>query len=666
MPYAIREDLELNIRPFRFSETFLEQYKTRDPKFGFNGLGELVYMRSYSRTKEDGTKERWWETVRRVVEGLYTMQKTWIMSRNLGWDARKSQKSAQEMYDRIFTMKFLPPGRGLWALGTAITEEKKLYAALNNCSFVSTNNLKEDLTEPFVFLMDMSMLGVGVGFDTLGASTITVQKPNINNEVFYIIPDSREGWVESLHLLLLSYFTGENTVSFDYSEIRPEGAPIKGFGGESSGYVPLKQLHDSVRETLNPLVGKKITSTAIVDIMNLIGRCVVSGNVRRSAEIAFGLPEDEQYLDLKNYEVNPERASYGWASNNSIVGTIGMDYSEIAKRIQINGEPGVFWLDSARAYSRMNNGKDWKDARASGANPCSEQTLESYELCCLVETFPNRHADFEDYKKTLKYAYLYAKTITLGQTHLAKTNRVMLRNRRIGTSMTGLAQFIADKGLNTLREWSEAGYEAIQHYDAIYSDWLSIPKSIKTTSIKPSGSVSLLAGATPGIHFPESQYYIRRVRLGKDSDLVKPLVDAGYVVEPAIGQEDTTVVVEFPVSLGDNIRTIKDVSMWEQLALAAFMQRHWSDNQVSITVTFDPETEGKDIEQALNIYQYQLKSVSFLPRLKKGAYPQMPYEEIDRATYELMASKLKKTDLSTSIEESISEKFCNNDVCSIF
>ena len=180
---------------------------------------------------------------------------------------------------------------------------------------------------------------------------------------------------------------------------------------------PLVELHQSVRDILNEEIGKPVSITAIVDIMNLIGKCVVAGNVRRTAEIVFGEPDSEEYLDLKNYEVNPHRATYGWTSNNSIFAEVGMNYEPAAERVRYNGEPGFAWLHNMKAYGRMADAPNWKDRRASGGNPCLEQTLESYELCCLVETFPNNHDSVEDYLETLKYAYLYAKTVTLGQTH---------------------------------------------------------------------------------------------------------------------------------------------------------------------------------------------------------------------------------------------------------
>tara|TARA_R100001369_G_scaffold7471_3_gene18652 strand:+ start:1689 stop:3680 length:1992 start_codon:yes stop_codon:yes gene_type:complete len=652
---------------FKLSENFISKYKRKKAPFGFNGLGELVYMRTYSRLKEDGKNERWWETVQRVVEGTYSMQMNHIESHQLGWNPWQAQKSAQDMYDRIFNMKFLPPGRGLWAMGTAITEEKGLYAALNNCAFVSTKTLKEDLAKPFCFLMDASMLGVGVGFDTKGAGEVLVKEIDKKRDsVTFEIPDTREGWVESLRLLLESYFHGTQRVEFDYSLVRPAGEPIKGFGGVSSGHEPLEEVHEDIRKVLEGNAGNPITITTIVDIMNLIGKCVVAGNVRRTAEIVFGDPDSDEYLDLKNYKVNPHRDQYGWTSNNSVFAELGMDYTEIAKRIVDNGEPGLAWLENMRHYSRMKNGGDNKDHRVMGGNPCLEQSLESYELCCLVETFPDNHDSFEDYQRTLKYAYLYAKTVTLGRTHWSDTNRVMLRNRRIGCSVSGVAQFITNRGLDTLKNWLEDGYDTIQEWDKMYSDWFAVPRSIKTTSVKPSGTVSLLAGATPGLHYPESRFYTRRIRISVNSELIEPLNKAGYTIEPAFGSEDSTLVVEVPVDVGEGIRTAKDLSIWEQFSLAAFMQRHWADNQVSCTATFDPETEGQEIPHVLNYYQYHLKGISLLPRHDWGAYPQMPYEAIDEKTYNKNVKKLGKLSFGViKNEEAEVDKFCNNDSCEL-
>lgn len=987
---------------FSLSDNFLNKYKKRKPNFGFNGLSELTYRRTYSRPKSNGEHEEWWETVKRVVEGTYEMQQEHIDTQGLEWNSWKAQRSAQEMYDRIFTFKFLPPGRGLWAMGTPVIKERKLYAALNNCAFVSTDTIKEDLAKPFLFTMDMLMLGVGVGFDIKGSGKITIKGINKNREKeTYIIADSREGWIESVQLLIESFLLHSQCIEFDYSKIRKEGEKISGFGGTSSGPNPLKNLHKDLKNLLEKSSGNPISTTNIVDIMNLIGKCVVAGNVRRTAEISLGY-DDEEYLNLKNYKLNPHREQYGWTSNNTIFAELGMDYKNICERIVDNGEPGLFWLQNAQEYSRIRNGKDGKDHRVSGVNPCSEQSLESYEMCCvsgdtiihtrngifkiknlvdkdievwnskswskvipflagtnkkllrvtfsdgsyldctpnhefsiekyhnnfnkkeakdlvigdklpnfslaenssgiyekyayeyglfagdgcidktnlllcmggdksklkgkfrgkwykgrqpkgynypiyrismvgflnfimcqtlrrsdnlpeiifewnsatilefiagyidsdgnlckqintdnyrifgselkmrqlqflcrriginhssvkmmsdkrvrtnkgirsyalwclyiptyeckniptrlkigkrfgngerknnahknsvisyksrqkvisieqlegthdtycfteplhhmgvfnnvithqcLVENFPAHHDSLEDFLRTLKFSYLYAKTVTLGKTHWPMTNRVMLRNRRIGCSLSGIVQFIDKVGINSFKQWMKKGYDKIQEYDEMYSDWFAIPRSIKTTSIKPSGTVSLVAAATPGMHYPQSRFYIRRIQLSRTSPLINPLKKAGYKIEKAFGSEDSTVVTEIPVDIGEGIRTVKNISMWEQLSLAAFIQKYWADNQVSCTVTFDPETEGSQIEHALNYFQYQLKSISFLPNKELGAYRQMPYEEINEQTYKKIVNKITPIKWGKIKNQEIEvDKYCDSSGCEV-
>jgi adenosylcobalamin-dependent ribonucleoside-triphosphate reductase len=665
---------------FKLDDEFISQYASIAPDFGYNGLGLLTYYRTYSRLKPDGTNEQWFETVRRVVEGAYTLQKEHILNNELGWNNRKAQQSAQEMFDRIFRMKFLPPGRMLWALGTPIIHEKKVGQALFNCAFVSTENLGKSLDEaikPFLFMMDMSMVGVGVGFDVEGAKKLEINKPENDNPETYEIPDSREGWVMSLEKLLFSYFCKNfgfnkcNSVQFNYDKIRLAGMPIAGFGGTSSGPGPLIKMHEQIRQLLDKLDGKVITITAIADIMNMIGQCVVAGNVRRTAQIALGKFNNPEYRKLKDYRWNGElgtyegsmahRAAWGWASNNSVWVDINTDFDEVAKQTAINGEPGYVFMDNIRAFSRMCDPADFKDKKAKGTNPCGEQTLESYELCCLVETFPSRAESKEDYLRTLKFAYLLGKTATLVNTTWHETNRVQKRNRRIGTSVSGITNFIDKHSLEILRTWLDSGYKEIQRWDDIYSCWLCVPKSIKTTSVKPSGTVSLLAGVNPGCHFPEFDYYIRRVRIAKTSLLIHAIESAGYHVEDDV-VDPSSAVVEFPVHTEG--KTLKDVSIWEQVALAAFLQRYWSDNQVSCTVTFRPEESGQ-IKTTLDYFKYDLKAISFLPKLELGAYAQMPYEAITKQEYDEKIKDIKTISFINLGEDVAAEKFCTTDKCLI-
>lgn len=694
-------------KQFALDKAFVRKYSNISPPFGFQGFGEAVFMRTYSRIKDDGYNERWHDTVERVTNGTYNLQKRWIIERGLEWNEYKAQKSAQEMYDRMFRMKFLPPGRGLWAMGSEITEERGLYAALNNCAFVSTENIKDDLSKPFKFLMDISMLGVGVGFDTKGTGKIVIKGPDSRRtpEVFNV-PDTREGWVEGTGRLIDSYFLGITPVTFNYDQVRSEGLLIKGFGGKSSGPEPLKEMHSKLEEILRENISRPLTSRTIVDIQNIIGKCVVAGNVRRTAEIAFGNVNDETFLDLKNYEVNPERAPFGWTSNNSVFAELGMNYSEIAKRIRINGEPGLAWLTNMQDFSRMCDPRDGKDSRARGGNPCLEQTLESYELCNLVENFPMNHDSKEDFLRTLKFSYMYAKTVALGETHWEETNRVLLRNRRIGCSVSGVQQFVHKNDLGTLKEWLEEGFETIKRYDDIYSEWMTVPKSIKRTSVKPSGSVSSVAGATSGMHWPISEFYIRRMRLSKQSELLDPLKKAGYYVEDD-ENDPSSLIVEFPIRMKERgIRMEKDVPMLEQFGMAAFLQKYWADNQVSCTIKFHPGINGKErqelhklqekfrnkkrtskknlermtslldkesrseadqIAPALDQFQYQLKGISMLPN-KDDVYSQPPFESISEEKYNKMIKDLNPDGIDFSEVRNMKvvvEKFCNTDACEI-
>ena len=370
------------------------------------------------------------------------------------------------------------------------------------------------------------------------------------------MPDTREGWYISTAMLIDSYLkSAQNEVYFDYSLIRPAGTPIKTFGGIAAGHEPLESLHNHIRKIFSGRAGEKLTRKDIADIGNLIGVCVVSGNVRRSAELLIGRIDDQEFLDLKNPEVFPERNSYnpdtpgwGWMSNNSVETEVGADLTPIVQGIARNGEPGVLWMDMSRKYGRLADPPNNKDHRVAGYNPCAEQSLESFECCTLVETYLNRHENLEDYKRTLKFAYLYAKTVTLLPTHWEETNAIMQRNRRIGASMSGVANFADRVGAPVLREWMENGYRTIQRYDNVYSEWLGIRESIKMTTIKPSGTVSILAGESPGVHWtPGGKYFLRAIRFSNEDSMLPLFRMANYRVEPASESPATTSVVFFPI-----------------------------------------------------------------------------------------------------------------------
>jgi ribonucleoside-triphosphate reductase len=660
---------------FQLKDDFLATYKTTPPPFGFkdaggNSLGELVFIRTYSRVKDDGTKEKWWEVCERVINGMYSIQKDHAKSNRLPWSDPKAAASAKEAYDRMFNLKWTPPGRGLWTTGTDLIHERGIVAGLYNCSFVSTGDMeRHDPGAVFAWVMDALMLGVGVGFDTRGAEKALKIAEREDSLDVYVIPDTREGWAESVRLLINSYLRTNKKIVFDYSLIRAYGEPIRGFGGTSSGPEPLIKVHEQITKILDSRVGEVFDSRAIVDMVNLIGTCVVAGNVRRSATIALGEQDDDDFLELKNYDLHPERAEWGWMSNNTVViDKPGYDYASAAQRITDNGEPGFLWLDTMQNYGRLKDGPDGKDHRVLGTNPCAEISLESYELCNLVELHLNRHDSLEDYLRTIKFAYLYAKSITLLPTHWKQTNAVIQRNRRIGTSMTGIAGFVDKHGLPTFREWADRGYDEIQAYDKAYSEWLGIRESIRTTTVKPSGSVSLLSGATPGVHWPAGgKFYKRAIRFSASDPMLSLFRFANYDIEED-QYSDNTYVVYFPVKT-DMERSEKDVSVYEKIHLASEAQRVWSDNSVSVTVTFDPKEEQDDIARVLKMHEGELKTVSFLP-MSNDVYPQMPYTEIDEDTYNAYLDKIMKIDFNAIYDgvdnlEAEGDRYCTGDKCTI-
>jgi len=612
---------------FKLAEDFVNSYRAKKVDWGYmdaagNSVGEITFIRTYSRLKEDGTKETWADACERVINGMYSLQKDYAKQQRLPWSDTKAASSAKEAYDRMFNFKWTPPGRGLWMMGTPLVNVQKNSAALQNCSFVSTSEMtKLNPAKPFAFLMEASMLGVGVGFDTKGADKdFTIYDPQPDTEPI-VIPDTREGWFESTTSVINSFLKpDQKSPVFDYSQIRPIGTPIKTFGGTAAGAEPLIKLHDQLRKIFKGRAGEKLTVLDIADIGNLIGVCVVSGNVRRSAELLMGKADDEVFLNLKNSEKYPERNSYdpaapgwGWMSNNSVEVSVGQGLDSIIDGIARNGEPGVIWMDVTRQYGRLADPINSKDWRAAGYNPCAEQSLESMECCTLVETYIGRHDNLEDFKRTLKFAYLYAKTVTLLPTHWEETNAIMQRNRRIGTSISGVANFADTKGLPVLRSWMDEGYKTVQGYDKSYSEWLGVRESIKTTTIKPSGTVSILAGESPGVHWtPGGKFFLRTIRFANNDPMLPLFKMANYRVEPSASDPDGTSVVYFPIK-AEAVRSEKDVSIYEKMALAATAQRYWSDNSVSVTVSFNPETESSAIGTALHMYDGQLKTVSFLP-----------------------------------------------------
>lgn len=664
---------------FVLSDSTKEEIKKGTPKFGFNGLGEVVFRRTYSRNNES-----WHDVVIRVMEGVMSIRKEHYKRNSLRWVDEDWQPFARDMSLSLFKMEWLPPGRGLWMMGTDFVYERGSMA-LNNCSATDT---KYDFVHSAEWTMDGLMNGVGVGFSTNWRGHASA--PDKTDSEVFVISDSREGWVESLIKLMCAYIDspryGKNKFPiFDYSEIRPAGLPIKGFGGQSSGSDPLKKMHIRIEGYLDNFcqgflrvdenTTKPYSHTRLVaDVFNAIGACVVAGNVRRSAEICLGDVNDDDFVNLKNYEMNPERGEIGWMSNNSVMLTADNGYDDfsyipdMAKRIRDNGEPGMINHYNMQKYGRY--GKESHDD-ATLVNPCGEICLENFELCNLSEVFPPRCDNLELFEKALTYATFYASAVSLLPTHRPETNAVIAKNRRIGVSISGIAQWASGEvndqwgimNYTKITKFLRKAYSIVKQENVRLAKMAGVPASIRVTTVKPSGSISLLAGATPGVHYPVSRYAIRRVRIGADSPLVPSLKSAGIPNEPDT-YSDNTLVFEFAIDHGD-VRPCEKVSPWEQFSIVAMLQRCYADNCVSATVYFDKEKDGDDVEKMLAMFIPILKSVSMLPHSGHG-YAQAPYEPIEKDEYERRRNAYVLPDFN-KVEGNVpvGSKFCSGDQCEL-
>jgi ribonucleotide reductase alpha subunit len=611
------------------SDDFVASYATRVPPWGFNGLGEIVYNRTYSRDIEElGRKEYWHETIARCING----------AQEIG--AGYTKDEAERLFDYIFNLKGIFAGRCLWQLGTPLVR-KMSGVSLVNCWMTTISKV-----EDFQFLMDHLMVGGGVGF--------TVERANVHDfpkvkhvdsiqhiresDADFIVPDSRKGWSSLLVKVLNSYFdTGE---SFTYSTIlvRGYGAPLKTFGGTASGPEVLIEGIKNICDILDARVGKKIRSIDALDIANIIGKIVVAGSARRSAQIAIGDPDDFLFLKAKNWgkgDIPAWRAN----SNNSIYAD---SYEEIIdefwKGYDGSGEPyGLINRNLIRKNGRLN--EKVNDSKVIGTNPCGEIGLEDGEPCNLAEIFLPNITSKKELLDVSKLLYKTQKAITTLDYPYKKSQDVIARNRRLGQGVTGWLQSTEEQ-----LSWIDDCYRNLREFDKKWSKELGITESIKLTTVKPSGTLSLLAGVTPGIHPAYAQFYIRRVRMGSNDPLVNYCREKGYKVQYDVGldgkENHTICVVEFPCKTPEHATLAKDLTAIQQLEWVVKAQSIWADNNVSVTVYYRKEELPEIQEWMKKNYKAKVKSVSFLLHNEHG-FNLAPYEEITQDAYNKIESKIK-------------------------
>ncbi len=632
------------------TDEFVSSYKDKVPPFGYNGLGYIVYKRTYSRLKEDGTNEEWYETIARCINGAQA----------IGADYTKAE--AERLFDHIFNLRCNFAGRMLWQLGT---EGIKRYGgnSLLNCWAVKMNE-----PEDFCFLFENLMLGGGVGFSVSREDVYELPKVldvdithQATKDADFIVPDSREGWVALLRRLLKSFFVTGRSFTYSTILVRGYGETIKGFGGVASGPGILVEGIDKICKIFQGREGKKLRSLDVLDICNIIGSIVVSGNVRRSAQIAIGDPDDYLFVRAKRWDLGNIPNSRA-LSNNTIYAD---DYTHITPDIwegyQGNGEPyGLFNVKLAQKMGRL--GEHKKD-NCELLNPCGEITLSDKECCNLSEMYLNNISSEKELIDCVKLIYKTQKAICALPFIHEETNKIVHKNMRIGVGVTGICQ-----SFNKL-EWLDSAYKELKEYDKEWSKKKGWHESIKLTTVKPSGTLSLLGGSTPGIHPAYSKFYIRRVRIASDDKLVDVCRKLGYKVEYSKqfdGTEDhKTSIVEFPCFAGENTLVAKDMTAVHQLELVKKLQTLWADNAVSCTVYYRKE-ELPDIKKWLKEnYKDNVKSVSFLLHNEHG-FHQAPYEEITSEAYMELMKNIKSIKLlKIQDERGIDVEECKGGVCPI-
>ncbi|EHO50206.1 ribonucleoside-triphosphate reductase, adenosylcobalamin-dependent [Lentilactobacillus kisonensis F0435] len=657
------------------SDEFINKIKDEvTPHWG--ELGWVTYKRTYARwIPEKQRTENWDETVKRVVEGNINLDPRLHEDNVDPKVVDDLTDEAQKLYKLIYGLGATPSGRNLWISGSSYQDRNG--DALNNCWFIAVrpqpygdshiipeylNGRQKAVSMPYSFMFDQLMKGGGVGFSVTRDNveqipqvdfninlTVLIDKNSasyddslkmgatdredwlknhsIKDVRYYRLPDTREGWVVSNAHLIDQHFNQTNPTQqldlvLDMSDIRPKGAKIKGFGGTASGPMPLIEMLFDINNLLNDHVGQKLSSVDCTDIGNLIGKTVVAGNVRRSAELALGSADDEAFITMK--QDKDKLYHHRWASNNSVaVDSSFTNYGPVADSIRHNGEPGIVNLELSRNYGRKIDGRQENiDGSVEGTNPCGEISLANGEPCNLFEVFPTvAEQEGWDLNEAFTLGTRYSKRVTFSNYDWEVSRNAIEKNRRIGISMSGIQDWILSRfgnrvvtgyedatdpetgeaikkpiyDQNAVKEF-DGLYKAVVKADKDYSDTLGCNPSIKHTTVKPSGTVAKLAGVSEGMHFHYAGYLIQRIRFQDTDPLLPALKAVGYKVEPDVYTKNT-MVVEFPVRAAHadskDFASAGNVSIAEQFATQAFLQTYWSDNAVSCTVTSNQKKATK-------------------------------------------------------------------------
>jgi ribonucleoside-triphosphate reductase (thioredoxin) len=603
----------------------------------FETVGLFTYLRTYARRHDEenpnSTIETWQECIERVVNACNTQLKV---------DFTKEEM--QEVFTLLYNLKMSVAGRFLWQLGTK-TVDRLGMPSLQNCAFV----VVDEPIRPFTFTMNMLCLGAGVGYNILPhhVEKLPIIKYAMitrkdTKDADFIVPDSRQGWVKLLSKVLKAHFYSGEGFTYSCMLLRSKGAPIKSFGGTCGGPEILCEGLTKISTVLNVRAGQKLRPIDALDILNIIGMIVVSGNVRRSAQISIGDCKDKEYLKAKDWG-NGSIPNWRAYSNNSILCN---DINEIIDNDDFwqgylgNGEAyGLVNLKLSQSCGRLGE-TQYPDSLAQGYNPCAEQTLESYETCCLAELFLPNITTKEELFKCATYLYRICKhSLALPCKESKETEQIVHKNFRMGIGISGYMQASEEQ-----KSWLSDCYKYLRQFDRDYSIKHGFPPSIKIATVKPSGTLSLLSHCTAGAHPGFSQYYIRRIRISSESPLIKIAKEHGYPVEYSRNfdgtNDHTTQIISFPYSLPEGTILAENCSAIDQLEVVKRLQTEWSDNSVSISVYFNKEELPSIREWLRKNYNNSIKTVSFILHTDHN-FPQPPLEKISKEEFIKLSSQCR-------------------------
>lgn len=619
----------------------------------WSNLAKVVYKRTYSRS-DSGVKESWTDTVDRVLAGNFR-----LVSDS---DANRAEKA--ELRQIMLDRKGGPAGRGYWFSG-APAHAKIGGVALCNCWYLNSSDWQN-----FIIAMDLLMLGGGVGLSV--EHRFTSKLPKVKKDVLIqhlntkdadlIVPDSRTGWLELARRVFEAHFVTGKGFTYSTVCVRPYGESIKGFGGTASGPGPLIKFVENLCLIFLSRAGKSIRPIDAADLICVTGEMVVAGNVRRSAIIILGDAHDKEYLKAKRWDLG-QVPTWRACANLSVVCDDTEDLHPLFWKTYESGEPfGVVNRKSIQAYGRMG---EFKPDTAEGVNPCAEATLDPFEPCNLQEIALSNIRDPKEFCDVARLLHRYGKRVTLEPYHIPEAQKAISRNRRVGTGITGCLE----AGALFTPPILNLAYEAIQKENERYSAELNIPPSIRTTVIKPSGTMSKLMDCPgEGVHAAFSRYSIQRVRFAANDPLIPLLKAAGHPMEPVVrfdGSFDhTTLVVDFYLKAPDSMPCADEgFSTWRQLDTLLMAQKHWADQAVSVTVYYRKE-ELPEIKLWLAQNLQYLKTISFLCHSDHG-FKQAPKEAITGTQYDKLGANIKPIDIDAIVGDDIDSMECAGGICPI-